>query len=88
MCHYFGYIFWVAPGFLGTFLGYFWIFGNLYFCYSRIFGYNFFGVKFGFFKNNPDFDMLLMMLWNVACRALVSYFLHLDLTYSCRKEWQ
>ena len=43
MCHYFGYFFWVAPGFLGTFLG-----------YSRIFGYHFL-VKFDFFKNNPDF---------------------------------
>ena len=30
MCHYFGYFSGVAPGFLGTFLG-----------YSRIFGYNF-----------------------------------------------
>ena len=26
-CHYFGYLFWVAPGFLGTFLGYSLIFG-------------------------------------------------------------
>ena len=32
MFHYFGYFFWVDPGFLGTFLG-----------YSRIFGYHFFG---------------------------------------------
>ena len=75
----------VAPGFLGSFLG-----------YSRIFGYHFlaipgflgiiFLVKFDFFKNNPDFGVLIlifpsMTLWNVACRALVSYFLG-------RKEWQ
>ena len=74
--------FWVTSGFLG-----------ILFCYSRIFGYNFFLVKFGFLKNNPDFlgidfSMLLKTLWNVACRALVSYFLHSDLTYSCGKEWQ
>ena len=75
----------VAPRFLGTFLG-----------YSRIFGYQFlaipgflgiiFLVKFDFFINNPDFGVLIlifqsMTLWNVACRALVSYF-------PCRKEWQ
>ena len=33
MCHYFGYFFGVAPGFLGTFLG-----------YSRIFGYHFLAI--------------------------------------------
>ena len=75
----------VSPGFLGKFLG-----------YSRIFGHHFLAipgylgvlclVKFDFFKNNPDFGVLIlifqsMTLWNVACRALVSYFL-------CRKEWQ
>ena len=42
-------LFWVffgvAPGFLGTFLG-----------YSRIFGYHFL-VKFDFFRNNPDFGL-------------------------------
>ena len=60
---------------LGSFLG----------C-SRIFGY-----LFGLF---PDFwvsfflvnDILSMTLWNVACRALVSYFLQSDLTYSCKKQ--
>ena len=64
MCHYFGYFFGVAPGFLGTFLG-----------YSRIFGYHFL-VKFDFFQNNPDFGVLNLIFpsmtsWNVACRALV-----------------
>ena len=43
-------------------------------------------VKFDFFKNNPGFGVLIlifpsMTLRNVACRALVSYFL-------CRKEWR
>ena len=57
---------------------------------SRIFGYHFlaipgllgiiFLVKFDFFKNNPEFGVLIlilpsMTLWNVACSALVSYFL-------------
>ena len=37
-------------------------------------------VKFDFFKNNPDFVVLIlifpsMTLWNVARMALVSYFL-------------
>ena len=50
-------------------------------------------VKFDFFRNNPDFwyidsDILLMTLWNAACRALVSYLLKSDLTCSCKKEWQ
>ena len=30
-----------------------------------------------------DFDILLLTLWNVVCKALVSYFLQSDLTYSC-----
>ena len=56
--------FWAISGFLGTFLGYSWIFGYLFglfpdFCvsffgYSRIFGYHFFLVKFYFFKNNNN----------------------------------
>ena len=33
-----------------------------------------------------DFDIFLMTLWNAACRALVSYFLQSDLTYSCKKN--
>ena len=62
MCHNFGYFFGVAPGFLGTFLG-----------YSRIFGYHFlaipgflsiiFLVKFDFFKNNPDFWVLILIFY-------------------------
>ena len=37
-------------------------------------------VKFDFFKNNPEFGVLIlilpsMTLWNVARSALVSYFL-------------
>ena len=68
MCHYFGYFLGVAPGFLGIIFG-----------YSEIFGYHLL-VKFDFFKNNPDFVVLIlifpsMTLWNVAHRALVSYFL-------------
>ena len=35
-----------------------------------------------------DFDILLMALWNAACRALVSHFLQSDLICSCKKEWQ
>ena len=48
MCHYFQYFFWFASGFLGMFLG-----------YSQIFGYHFL-VKFDFFKNNPDFGVLIL----------------------------
>ena len=33
-----------------------------------------------------DFDILLMTLWNDACRAFVSYFLDSDLSYSCKKN--
>ena len=50
-----------------------------FFAYSRISGYHVL-VKFDFFKNNPDFGVLILIfplitLWNVAHRALVSYFL-------------
>ena len=31
-----------------------------------------------------DFDICLMTLWNVAFRALFSYFLQSDLTCSCK----
>ena len=61
-------LFWSAPVFLGTFLG-----------YSRIFGYHFL-VKFDFFTNNrsrflgTDFYILLMTFWNAACMGLVSFF--------------
>ena len=85
--------FWgVAPGFLGTFLG-----------YSRIFGYHFLAisgflgtillVEFDFFKNNPDFGVLIlifpsMTLWNVACRALVSMILQFSFLFyhACAKS--
>ena len=68
MCHYFGYFFGGCSWILGTFLD-----------YCRIFGYHFL-VKFDFFKNNPDFGVLILIfpsmpLWNVACRALVSMIL-------------
>ena len=33
-----------------------------------------------------DFDILLMTIWNAACRALVSYFLQSDLTYFRKKN--
>ena len=70
----FGYHVWLFPDFWVSVLGYSWIFG-----------YQFL-VKFDLFKNNPDFGVLIlifpsMTLWNVACRALVSYFL-------CGNEWQ
>ena len=75
MCHYFGYFFGgcsrifgyhflAIPGFLGII---FWLFPD-------------FWVKFDFFKNNPDYGVLIlifpsMTLWNVACRAVVSMIL-------------
>ena len=89
---FFGYFFGVAPGFLGTFLG-----------YSRILGYHFLAipgflgiislVKSDFFRNNSDFGVLIlifpsMTLWNVACRALVSMILQFSLLsyYVCAKS--
>ena len=68
MCHYFGYFSGVAPGFLGIIFGYSGFLDIIFL------------VKFDFFKNNPDFVVLIlifpsMTLWNVARRALVSYFL-------------
>ena len=71
----------VAAGFLGTFLG-----------YSRIFGYHFL-VKFYFFKNNPDFGVLIlifpsMTLCSVARRALVSMILQFSFLFyqACAKS--
>ena len=85
-------LFGVAPGFLGTFLGYSRIFGYNFFGYSRIFEYHFL-VKFDFVRNNPDFGLLIlilpsMILWNVACRALVSMILQFSLLfyYVCAKS--
>ena len=92
MSHYFGYFFGIAPGFLGTILGYSRIFGYYFFGYSRIFGCHFL-VKFDFFRNNPDFGLLIlifpsMALWNVACRALVSMIPQFSLLfyYVCAKS--
>ena len=70
---------------LGTFLGLLPDFWVSFFGYSWISG-NHFLVKLDFFKNNPDFGVLIlifpsMTLGNGACRALVSYFLR-------GKEWQ
>ena len=80
---------------LGTFFGT-GVLPNIFFGYLlRVFPdfwVSIFLVKFDFFKNNPDFWVLililLMTLWNVTSRALVSDFLQSDLTYSCKKEWQ
>ena len=73
--------FWLFPDFWVLFSG-----------YSRIFGYHFL-VKFDFFKNNPDFGVLIfifpsMTLWNVACRALVSMILQFSFLfyYACEKS--
>ena len=87
---------------LGTFWGLlpdfwvlFWLFLDfwvLFSGYSRICRYHFL-VKFDFFKNNPDFGVLIlifpsMTLWNVACRALVSMILQFSflLYYACAKS--
>ena len=85
MCHYFGYFFGVAPGFLSTFLGCSRIFGYHFFGYSRIFRFHFL-VKFDFFRNNPDFGLLIlifpsMTLRNVACMALASMILQFSLLF-------
>ena len=93
MCHYFGYffrgcsqifgyLFGLFPGFLGII---FWLFPD--------FWVSFFWVKFDFFLNNPDFVVLIlifpsMILWNVACRALVSMILQFLFLfyYACAKS--
>ena len=49
-CRYYFVYFWGAPGLLGTFWGYSWIFG-----------YHFF-VKFDLLRNNPDFWVLILIL--------------------------
>ena len=85
-------LFGVAPGFLGTSLGYSRIFGCHFLAIPRFFGYHFL-VKFNFFQNNPDFGVLIlifpsMILLNVACRALVSMILQFSFLfyYSCTKS--
>ena len=51
-------------------------------------------VKFDFFRNNPDFGVLIlifpsMTLWNVACRALVFMILQFSFLfyYACTKSY-
>ena len=39
----------------------------------------FLGTFLAYSQIGIDFDILLITLWNVACRALVSYFLQSDL---------
>ena len=51
-----------APGFLGTFLGYSRIFGYFFGLFSE-FSVSFFGVKFDFFQNNPDFGVLILIFY-------------------------
>ena len=77
----FGYFLRVFPDFRVSFLA-----------YSRIFGYHF-SVRFVFLFGmiqilSANFNICLMTLWNAAFRALVSYFLQSDLTYSRKKYWQ
>ena len=62
-----------------------------FFGYSRIFGYHVL-VKFDFFQNNPDFEVLILIFpsmtsWNVACRTLVSMILQFSFLfyYACAK---
>ena len=72
MCHYFGYFFGGASGFLGTFLGYSLIFGYLFGLFSDfwvpfwaipgLLGIIFL-VKFDFFRNNPDFWVLILIFY-------------------------
>ena len=62
MCHYFGYFFWVAPGFLGTVLGYSRIFGCYFLAIPGFLGIMFL-VKFDFFRNNPDFLVLNLIFY-------------------------
>ena len=93
MCHYFGYFFGGCSWIFGYLFGLFPNFWVSFFSYSRIFGYHFL-VKFDFFKNNPDFGVLIlifpsMTLWNVACRALVSMILQFSFLFyhACAKSF-
>ena len=79
MCHYFGYVFGGCSRIFGYFLGLLPGLWGIIIWLFRIFGYHFL-VKFGFFLNDPDFGVLIlifpsMILGNVACRALVSMIL-------------
>ena len=85
MCHYSGYFFGGCSRIFGYLFGLFPVFGYHFFGYSRIFEYHFL-VKFDFFRNNPDFGLLIlicpsMTLWNVAFRALVSMILQFSLLF-------
>ena len=76
MCHYFGY-------FILDLLPDFWYLFGLFPNFSVHFL-----VKFDFFKNNPDFGVLIlifpsMTLWNVACRALISMILQFSFLFCC-----
>ena len=62
MCHHFGYFFWVDPGFLGTFLSHSWILGYHFLAIPGFLGVIFL-VKFDFFKNNPDFLVLILIFY-------------------------
>ena len=85
ICHYSGYFFGSCSrtfGYLFVVFPDFWV---SFFGYSRIFGYHFL-VKFDFFKNNPDFGVLIlifpsMTLRNVPCRALVSMILQFSFLF-------
>ena len=72
------YTFWVAPGFLGTFLGYSRIFGCHFLAVPRFLGIIFL-VKFDFFENNPDFWVLISIFYCyiVECCLQGSCFLFL-----------
>ena len=60
--HYFGCLYGGAPGFLGTFLGYSQIFGYLFGLFPD-FWVSSFLVKFDFFRNNPDFWVLILIFY-------------------------
>ena len=55
-------LFWVAPGFLGTFLGYTSIFEYHLLAISGFLGIIFL-VKFDFVKNNADFLVLILIFY-------------------------
>ena len=63
MCHYFGYFFWVNPRFFGTFLGYSQILGIIFLAIPQGFVGVIFLVKVDFFKNNPDFLVLILIFY-------------------------
>ena len=70
-------LFWGCSWILGIFFGLFPDFWVSFFGYSRIFGYHFL-VKFDFFKNNPDFGVLIlifpsMTLWNCCLQGSCFY---------------